>query len=114
MSPLCLLLSLPADVLLEILTHVLVDTPRLPHRASVVQTCKLLHELGIPLLYRVVDLISSDRLLKGTFDHCRTLFGVGGILSLPRREGSSVREIRVSAAQTYWEAEPIEREEGQS
>ena len=101
MSPARSLLSLPADVLLEILGLLLVDTPRLPHRAAIVQTCKLLHELGIPLLYRVIDLIKSDVCLKGPSTQCRTLFGVGGVLSLSRREGSFVREIRVSAAQTY-------------
>ena len=50
------LASLPADVLLQILSCILVDAARSPTTAAVLRTCTALHELGTPLLHRCIDL----------------------------------------------------------
>jgi hypothetical protein len=53
------LTTLPDVVLREILAYLLVDTPREPNRAAILETCSTLHELGLPLLYRVVDIVTA-------------------------------------------------------
>lgn len=74
------LLSLHEDILLEILAHLLLDTARAPHKTAILQTCTLLHELGLPLLYKVVDL--GGLLTRSRIVDCWTdLFGKGGLLT---------------------------------
>lgn len=97
------LLYLPEDVLREILAHLLVDTPRAPERTAVIQMCQLLHDLGIPLLYRVVDLTGSRLRLSGVMRTLRVVFGSGGLLARSRREGSFVREIRLGSVRSVWD-----------
>ena len=89
--PLC---SLPGDVLLEILSHLLVDTPRILHRAAILRTCKLLHELGLPLLYQVVDMTGFQTRDKSLRDW-DNLFGPSGALTKGRPSGAAVRELRL-------------------
>lgn len=91
------LLALPADVLLEILAHLLVDSPRSPNRAAVVRSCSTLHELGLPLLHRVVDLTDIES-ASDTFAAYEGLFGVHGSLTSQGRTAdlaSSVVQLRI-------------------
>jgi len=78
MTPPRLLTSLPSDVLLEMLSH-LVDTPLERNRASILRTCSLLYELGLPLLYRVVELRGFPT-MSLVLEHWKRLFGEGGLL----------------------------------
>lgn len=98
-SPSRSLASLPELVLREVLAYLLVDTPRAHHRTAVLSTCSTLHDLGLPYLYRIVDIIStlSSRLAS----HLTALFGPdGGLLTTSGRHqglGRSVVELRVGA-----------------
>ena len=95
-SPLTLL-SLNHDVLREILSHLLLDTPATPNRAAVLRTCSLLNELGLPLLYRVVDLRGSST-NSMLVEQWKALFGEEGLLTKKgRREGLGqvVLELRL-------------------
>jgi len=99
MAPPRLLTSLPSDVLLEILSHLLVDTPHQSNRASILRACSLLYELGLPLLYRVVDLRGFSRRAL-VLEHWRRLFGEGGLLIEGGRKvelARTVKEIRLGA-----------------
>lgn len=90
-------LDLPEDILLEILAHLLVDTPRCPYKAGLLRTCTHLYALGTPLLYRVVDLTGHRSALEA-LAHWRSLFGPRGTLSKrgSRPElGAYVRELRL-------------------
>jgi hypothetical protein len=111
------LLSLPEDVLRESLAHQLLDTPRELHRAAILETCKVLHHLGTPVLYRIVDLVVC-RSRESFFRHHSALFGAKGLLSKPRREGSFVRELRLGGVHdlhdTSWELQPDQEEPGES
>lgn len=78
-----LLVSLPADVLLEILSLVLVDTPRSATRAAVIRTCSTLYSLGLLLLYRVLDLTGFTSLTR-TLKAWKLLFGPKGALTKQR------------------------------
>jgi len=95
--------SLPSDVLLEILSHLLVDTSPESNRASVLRTCSLLYELGLPLLYRVVELRGfSTRAL--VLEHWRRLFGEGGLLIEGGRKeelARMVKEIRLGGEANF-------------
>lgn len=93
------LTSLPEDILLEVLNLLLVDTPRSPTRAAILRTCSLLHELGLPLLHRVVDLQSYATAFD-TVAHWTTLFGAKGSLTTEGRVadlGASVVELRLDS-----------------
>lgn len=74
------LVFLPDVPLREILAYLLLDTPRAPNRAAVVRTCKALHRLGLPLLYRVLDLgrYPTDVKFAGAWT---VLFGAQGVLT---------------------------------
>ena len=91
------LLSLNQDVLSEILSYLLLDTPRELNRTSILRTCSSLHLLGLPLLYRVVDLLGYGTRLQ-LEKHWRSLFGEGGVLTVEGRNpeaGRGVRELRI-------------------
>lgn len=83
---------LPADVLLQMLSYLLIDTPRSATRAAVVRTCKTLHELGTPLLHRYVDLrgIQSEEQLVGAW---KRLFGWRGTLTEGGRFDGLARNV---------------------
>ena len=87
----------PVEVNDEILSYLLVDTPRGAHRTAVLAASRALREIGLPLLHRVVDLTDfrdTDQLLRAW----HTLFGYRGTLT---EEGSrpklreEVRELRI-------------------
>ncbi|KAL7409896.1 hypothetical protein BDY24DRAFT_418416 [Mrakia frigida] len=109
-------ISLPSDVLIEILKHLLLDTPRSPTRASVLRACSLLHGLGLPLLYRIVDLTGMRRRSTVTF-HWKRLFGAGGLFVKGTRSwggvsaGSFVRELRLGGGDAFefdFEVNPLD------
>lgn len=54
------LASLPDIVLREVLAYVLVNVPRVAHRAAVLATCSVLHQTGLPFLYRVLDIRTNN------------------------------------------------------
>ena len=92
------LLSLNQDVLLEILSYLLLDTPKELNRTSVLRTCSSLHLLGLPHLYRVVDLIGYETKVQ-VAKHWRSFFGEGGVLTAEGRNpeaGRAVRELRLA------------------
>lgn len=96
--------SLPEDVLDKILAHLLVDTPRAPHHAAILQTCSALHSLGQPLLYRTVvfdgyrttrDLVAA---MGALFGREGPFWGDGELKKVARR---SVVELRIGRPDTY-------------
>ena len=94
------LASLPDIVLLEVLSYLLENTPRVPHRAALLTTCSTLHVLGLPILYRVVNITTLDgpRLRK----YLDVLFSAkDGLLTRRGRYkglGRHVVEVRVGGA----------------
>lgn len=85
------LLSLPEDVLIEILGLLLIDTPRSRLRTAVLRSCNALYELGLPLLYRVVDLRAANDIGDPEVVHnWETLFGARGTLTDQRESGPSL------------------------
>ncbi|KAL7410646.1 hypothetical protein BDY24DRAFT_170905 [Mrakia frigida] len=96
-SPPPILLSLNYDVLREILQILLLDTPRALNRTSILRTCSTLHLLGLPHLYRIVDLTGYPT-RDTVMTHWKTLFGEGGVLTVEGRNGevgSFVSELRL-------------------
>ena len=85
------LISLPPEVLSEILIFTL-DRPQGPLRPAVLQTCSLLHSIGLPLLFRFVRL--------GTVASWKAMVGVGGWLVSVRDNGRGmgrhVRELELN------------------
>lgn len=97
MSP-SVLLSLNEDICPEILCYLLLETPREPNRISILRTCRSLLQLGLPHLYRIVDL-TGYRTRNVVLRHWKTLFGEGGVLTSSNREkvGSLVRKLKLGA-----------------
>jgi hypothetical protein len=99
------LATLPEVALREILAHLLVDTPRTPTRAAILRTCSTLHQLGMPLLYRVVDLVGYPRSTFTEDQHKLTwdsLFGTWGLLTEHGRIKNLGRSVRVLRVGMFW------------
>ena len=103
MSPTRSLASLPDVVLRNILSYLLVDTPRESNRTAVLVTCSTLYELGVRYLYTVVDIVATP---VGSFErltrHLTALFGEDiGLLTSDGRFpelGRTVVQLRVGEA----------------
>ena len=81
----------PAEILTEILSYILVDTPKAAHKAAVLRTCTTLLNVGRPLLYRVVDLQDLPD-FGAILSAWTTLFGPGGLLAGGRNDIHNLHE----------------------